>query len=264
MVRVCNNCSRCACPFKQATGASCLSRGARAVADRSCVPRTLFIAVLGLLRCGLRVLMQAACTSFANPSEHALLFIIHTSLCDAQSPSAISMDVGRLSAAAATPCRPLPPPPPAPPRRSCCSAKRLLQHHRWLEPVASTSCSAAAPEVPQSLHVRLGQRLERQLSGLTASTSSGDAAQKQLRLEPGGRGEGESHGTGPAVPRHVAVIMDGNHRWALAQGRDWQYGHGQGVEALKRTIKLCSEAGVQALTVRAQAGACGPHAWLWA
>ncbi len=52
-----------------------------------------------------------------------------------------------------------------------------------------------------------------------------------------------------AVPVHVAVIMDGNGRWARARGLPRVAGHRAGAEALRRTIKACRELGVGHLTV---------------
>ena len=53
------------------------------------------------------------------------------------------------------------------------------------------------------------------------------------------------------MPQHVAVIMDGNGRWAKAKGLPRIMGHRAGVEALKRTLRLCSDWGIGALTVYA-------------
>ena len=53
------------------------------------------------------------------------------------------------------------------------------------------------------------------------------------------------------VPAHVAVIMDGNGRWARQRGLPRVMGHRQGVEALKRTLRLCSDWGIGALTAYA-------------
>ncbi|MEQ8604029.1 MAG: isoprenyl transferase [Marivibrio sp.] len=50
-------------------------------------------------------------------------------------------------------------------------------------------------------------------------------------------------------PRHVAIIMDGNGRWARARGLPRVAGHRQGVEAVRRTIKAAGEAGVEVLTL---------------
>ena len=53
----------------------------------------------------------------------------------------------------------------------------------------------------------------------------------------------------PQVPRHVAVIMDGNGRWAQRRGMDRVKGHEQGAEAVRRTVRACAERGVEALTL---------------
>jgi undecaprenyl diphosphate synthase len=53
------------------------------------------------------------------------------------------------------------------------------------------------------------------------------------------------------LPAHVAVIMDGNGRWARQRGLPRVMGHRSGVEALKRTLRLCSDWGIGALTAYA-------------
>ena len=53
------------------------------------------------------------------------------------------------------------------------------------------------------------------------------------------------------LPNHVAVIMDGNGRWAQSRGLPRLVGHRAGVEALKGTLRLCSDWGVGALTAYA-------------
>jgi len=52
-----------------------------------------------------------------------------------------------------------------------------------------------------------------------------------------------------AVPRHVAVIMDGNGRWAKQRHLPRIAGHKQGVEAVRETVQACAERGVQYLTL---------------
>lgn len=52
-----------------------------------------------------------------------------------------------------------------------------------------------------------------------------------------------------AVPRHIAVIMDGNGRWAKRRLLPRIAGHKQGVESLRRCARACVERGVQVLTV---------------
>jgi undecaprenyl diphosphate synthase len=53
------------------------------------------------------------------------------------------------------------------------------------------------------------------------------------------------------VPQHVAVIMDGNGRWAKSQGRERIYGHFNGVEAVRATLKAAANSGVKYLTLYA-------------
>lgn len=53
----------------------------------------------------------------------------------------------------------------------------------------------------------------------------------------------------PSVPRHVAIIMDGNGRWATAKGLPRTAGHERGVEALRRTVEAAGELGIGYLTV---------------
>jgi undecaprenyl diphosphate synthase len=59
-------------------------------------------------------------------------------------------------------------------------------------------------------------------------------------------------GTGAgAVPRHVAIIMDGNGRWAKARGLPRAAGHRAGAEAARKVLRAAGEAGVQCLTLYA-------------
>lgn len=51
------------------------------------------------------------------------------------------------------------------------------------------------------------------------------------------------------VPRHVAIIMDGNGRWAAARGLPRGEGHRRGVEALRRTVRAAGELGIEILTI---------------
>ncbi|HWQ89388.1 MAG TPA: isoprenyl transferase [Desulfitobacteriaceae bacterium] len=53
------------------------------------------------------------------------------------------------------------------------------------------------------------------------------------------------------IPRHIAIIMDGNGRWAKKRGLPRTMGHRAGVETLRTTIKECSSLGVEVLTVYA-------------
>src|ERR671936_1106615 len=52
-----------------------------------------------------------------------------------------------------------------------------------------------------------------------------------------------------AMPRHVAIIMDGNGRWAAARGLPRGEGHRRGVEALRRTVRAAGNLGIGFLTI---------------
>ncbi|MDX2306827.1 MAG: isoprenyl transferase [Hyphomicrobium sp.] len=54
---------------------------------------------------------------------------------------------------------------------------------------------------------------------------------------------------GPLPPRHVAIIMDGNGRWAAERGLPRAFGHRQGVEAVRRAVKATRELGIGYLTI---------------
>jgi len=51
------------------------------------------------------------------------------------------------------------------------------------------------------------------------------------------------------MPRHVAIIMDGNGRWAAQRGYPRGEGHRRGVEAVKRTVRAAIELGIPTLTI---------------
>jgi undecaprenyl diphosphate synthase len=51
------------------------------------------------------------------------------------------------------------------------------------------------------------------------------------------------------VPQHVAIIMDGNGRWAAARGLPRGEGHRRGVEALRKTVRAAGELGISYLTI---------------
>jgi len=53
------------------------------------------------------------------------------------------------------------------------------------------------------------------------------------------------------LPRHIAIIMDGNGRWAKEQGQDRLYGHFHGVESVRNIVEGCAELGIQYLTLYA-------------
>ena len=53
------------------------------------------------------------------------------------------------------------------------------------------------------------------------------------------------------LPEHIAIIMDGNGRWAKTKKLPRAMGHSAGVDALKNTVRLCSDWGIKVLTVYA-------------
>jgi len=53
------------------------------------------------------------------------------------------------------------------------------------------------------------------------------------------------------LPRHIAIIMDGNGRWAKEQGQDRLFGHFHGVESVRNIVEGCAELGIEYLTLYA-------------
>ncbi len=53
------------------------------------------------------------------------------------------------------------------------------------------------------------------------------------------------------IPRHIAMIMDGNGRWAKKRMMPRSFGHKAGVETVKRIVRYCDDIGVEALTLYA-------------
>ncbi|MCX7738886.1 MAG: isoprenyl transferase [Hydrogenothermaceae bacterium] len=51
------------------------------------------------------------------------------------------------------------------------------------------------------------------------------------------------------IPRHIAIIMDGNGRWAKRRGLDRIYGHREGVEAVERAIRFAKKVGIEYLSL---------------
>jgi undecaprenyl diphosphate synthase len=63
--------------------------------------------------------------------------------------------------------------------------------------------------------------------------------------------EQEKLRTGGEIPRHIAIIMDGNGRWAKKRGMPRIAGHAEGVESVRDTVEACGQLGVQYLTLYA-------------
>lgn len=53
------------------------------------------------------------------------------------------------------------------------------------------------------------------------------------------------------LPRHIAIIMDGNGRWAKERGQDRVYGHHEGVLSVRNIVNACGEIGISYLTLYA-------------
>ncbi len=51
------------------------------------------------------------------------------------------------------------------------------------------------------------------------------------------------------LPKHIAIIMDGNGRWAKEQGKDRLFGHINGVESVREIVESCAEIGISYLTL---------------
>ena len=51
------------------------------------------------------------------------------------------------------------------------------------------------------------------------------------------------------IPAHIAIIMDGNGRWAMERGKERSYGHQAGVEAVRKITSECTRLGVKFLTL---------------
>ena len=53
------------------------------------------------------------------------------------------------------------------------------------------------------------------------------------------------------MPKHIAIIMDGNRRWARAQGKSASYGHKQGAKILEKIVRYANQIGLEYITVYA-------------
>ena len=75
---------------------------------------------------------------------------------------------------------------------------------------------------------------------------------RQVTSNPAATGGAPLHdGAGGEAPRHVAIIMDGNGRWAAKRGLPRVAGHRAGAEAVRRTLKAAVRNGVEVLTLYA-------------
>ena len=53
------------------------------------------------------------------------------------------------------------------------------------------------------------------------------------------------------MPKHIAIIMDGNRRWAKAKGMPANYGHKEGAKTLEKIVRYCNKIGLEYITVYA-------------
>ncbi len=72
-----------------------------------------------------------------------------------------------------------------------------------------------------------------------------------MSLQPANAEPRPGNAGGAGVPRHIAIIMDGNGRWAKARGLPRVAGHRQGAEAARAVLRAAGEAGVECLTLYA-------------
>ncbi len=61
--------------------------------------------------------------------------------------------------------------------------------------------------------------------------------------------QAESEQAGGELPRHIAIIMDGNGRWARRRNLPRPMGHREGVKAVRKIVEACRQRGVEALTL---------------
>jgi undecaprenyl diphosphate synthase len=79
------------------------------------------------------------------------------------------------------------------------------------------------------------------------ATRAADAGADKAAVAAG-RADGAEEAS---IPRHVAIIMDGNGRWAKARGLPRAAGHRQGAEAARKVLRAAGEAGIECLTLYA-------------
>lgn len=70
-------------------------------------------------------------------------------------------------------------------------------------------------------------------------------------LKPWGRNETIMEASKENMPRHIAIIMDGNRRWAKAKGKSASYGHKEGAKTLEKIVRYANKIGLEYITVYA-------------
>jgi len=103
------------------------------------------------------------------------------------------------------------------------------QNLRWL--LAGSKSSSPGGKTSRS-----GSKSSRQAGPVDSATTAGTAGMADGSLR---------------IPRHLAVIMDGNGRWAQNRGLPRQAGHRAGAENLKALCRMCGQRGIEYLTVYA-------------
>ena len=134
-------------------------------------------------------------------------------------------------------------------RRSATARSGRTRSHRQLEILQRTTDRHIA-EVDR-LGARRNRRSWRSSGSRTARSArrrpaSGRAAPTRPRRMPAPTGSTSSEAD---LPRHVAIIMDGNRRWAREAGQDEAEGHAAGVEAIRPIIRHAVRRGVRALSL---------------
>jgi undecaprenyl diphosphate synthase len=69
---------------------------------------------------------------------------------------------------------------------------------------------------------------------------------KTIRLKPPGQKPADPAGS---LPKHIAIIMDGNGRWAKQRGYPRVMGHREGIKSVREVVEACGEIGIEALTL---------------
>ncbi len=109
--------------------------------------------------------------------------------------------------------------------------------------------SAARSTSVQRLTDRTIGEIDRLTLGQGSRDPGGLMDARLCRARPARRTGERSQPAPRPVPRHVAIVMDGNGRWAKSRYMPRFFGHKQGVDALVRTVLACADRGVEYLTV---------------
>ena len=84
-----------------------------------------------------------------------------------------------------------------------------------------------------------------------AAADQGKGNPRQVTAAPAPEEGAAGLAGGSRVPRHVAIIMDGNGRWAKQRGLPRAAGHRAGAEAVRRALQAAADSGVEVLTIYA-------------